>query len=171
MTPEFLLNTAIIPAMDMMLSSELDTRTARAMLIAIALQESGLRARRQMLDAGKPWWESRPGAANGLWMFERDGGVRGVMRHPAASAIVLPVIDALLYPRDPYAVHEALIHNDVLACVLARALLYSVPDALPGPDEHGNGWAQYLSAWRPGKAHKESWARNYEIAWEVVGAA
>lgn len=170
MTPELLLKTAIIPALGM-LDSKLDTPAARAMLIAIALQESGIKARRQILEAGKPWWASRPGAANGFWQFERDGGVRGVLRHPGASAIVLPVLAELLYPPDPYAVHEALIHNDVLACVLARALLYSVPDALPGPDEHGNGWAQYLSAWRPGKAHKESWARNYEIAWEVVGAA
>jgi len=167
MTPELLLKTAIIPALSL-IDPKLDTRPARAMLIAISAQESGLRARRQMLDAGKPWWESRPGAANGLWGFERDGGVRGVMRHPAASAIVLPVIDALLYPRDPYAVHEALIHNDVLACVLARALLYSTPDAMPRPNEVGKGWAIYLKAWRPGKPHPEVWPENYRIAWEAV---
>ena len=167
MTPELLLKTAIIPALGL-LDSKLDTPAARAMLIAISAQESGLRARRQMLEAGKPWWESRPGAANGLFMFERDGGVRGVMRHPAASAIVLPVIDALLYPRDPYAVHEALIHNDVLACVLARALLYSVPDALPGPNDPEKGWVQYVSAWRPGKPHVEPWANNYRTAWATV---
>ena len=167
MTPELLLKTAIIPALSL-LDPKLDAPAARAMLIAIALQESGLRARRQMLDAGKPWWESRPGAANGLWMFERDGGVRGVMRHPAASAIVLPVVDALLYPRDPYAVHEALIHNDVLACVLARALLYSVPDALPGPNDPEKGWVQYVSVWRPGKPHVEPWANNYRTAWATV---
>jgi len=167
MTPEFLLKAAIIPALSL-LNPRLDTPEARAMLICVAAQESGLRARRQMLDAGKPWWESRPGAANGLWMFERDGGVRGVMRHPAASAIVLPVIDALLYPRDPYAVHEALIHNDVLACVLARALLYSTPDAMPRPNEADKGWAIYIKAWRPGKPHPEVWPENYRIAWEAA---
>jgi hypothetical protein len=167
MTPELLLKTAIIPALSL-LDPKLDAPAARAMLIAIALQETGLRARRQMLDAGKPWWESRPGAANGLWMFERDGGGRGVMRHPAASAIVLPVVDALLYPRDPYAVHEALIHNDVLACVLARALLYSTPDAMPRPNEVDKGWEIYLKAWRPGKARPEPWPENYRIAWEAV---
>ena len=167
MTPELLLKTAIIPAMSL-LNPRLDTPEARALLICIALQESGLRARRQMLEAGKPWWESRPGAANGLFMFERDGGVRGVMRHPAASAIVLPVIDALLYPRDPYAVHEALIHNDVLACVLARALLYSTPDAMPRPNEADKGWAIYLKAWRPGKPHSEPWENHYRIAWATV---
>ena len=170
MTPELLLKAAIIPALSL-LNPRLDTPEARAMLICVAAQESGLRARRQMLEARDHWWESKPGPANGLWQFERDGGVRGVMRHAAASAIVLPVIDALLYPRDPYAVHEALIHNDVLACVLARALLYSVPDALPGPDEPGNGWEQYLSAWRPGKPHKEAWAAHYRTAWDIVEAA
>ena len=167
MTPELLLKTAIIPAMSL-LNPRLDTPEARALLICIALQESGLRARRQMLEAGKPWWESRPGAANGLFMFERDGGVRGVMRHPAASAIVLPVIDALLYPRDPYAVHEALIHNDVLACVLARALLYSTPDAMPRPNEPDKGWAIYIKAWRPGKPHPAEWPENYRTAWATV---
>ena len=167
MTPELLLKTAIIPALSL-LNPKLDTPEARAMLICVSLQESGLRARRQMLDARDHWWESRPGAANGLFMFERDGGVRGVMRHAAASAIVLPVIDAMLYPRDPYAVHEALIHNDVLACVLARALLYSVPDALPGLHETAKSWDYYVGAWRPGKPHPESWPENYRIAWEAV---
>lgn len=168
MTPELLLKTAIIPALGM-LDSKLDTPAARAMLIAIALQETGLRARRQMLEARDHWWESKPGKGHGFWQFERDGATRGVMvRHAAASAIVLPVIDALLYPRDPYAVHEALIHNDVLACVLARALLYSVPDALPGPNDPEKGWVQYVSAWRPGKPHVEPWANNYRIAWEAV---
>jgi hypothetical protein len=138
------------------------------MLIAIALQETGLRARRQMLEARDHWWESKPGKGHGFWQFERDGGVRGVLRHAAASAIVLPVIDAMLYPRDPYAVHEALIHNDILACVLARALLYSVPDAMPRPNEADKGWSIYLKAWRPGKAHPEAWPENYRIAWEAV---
>ena len=167
MTPELLLKTAIIPALSL-IDPSLDTPAARAMLICIALQESGLRARRQMLEARDHWWESKPGPANGLWQFERDGGVRGVMRHAAASAIVLPVIDALLYPRDPYAVHEALIHNDVLACVLARALLYSVPESLPGPNDPTKGWSQYVSAWRPGKPHVEPWANHYRTAWAAV---
>ena len=168
MTPELLLKTAIIPALSL-LDPKLDAPAARAVLIAIALQETGLRARRQMLEARDHWWESKPGEGHGFWQFERDGATRGVMvRHAAASAIVLPVIDALLYPRDPYAVHEALIHNDVLACVLARALLYSVPDALPGPNDPKKGWAQYVSAWRPGKAHPEAWPENYRTAWATV---
>ena len=167
MTPELLLKTAIIPALGM-LESKLDTPAARALLIAIALQESGLKSRRQILEAGKPWWESRPGAANSFWQFERDGGVRGVLRHPGAGAIVLPVLADLLYPPDPYAVHEAIIHNDVLACVLARALLYSVPDAMPRPNESEKGWAIYLKAWRPGKPHPEVWPENYRTAWATV---
>ena len=168
MTPELLLKTAIIPALSL-IDPTLDTPEARAMLIAIALQETGLRARRQMLEARDHWWESKPGKGHGFWQFERDGATRGVMvRHAGASAIVLPVIDALLYPRDPYAVHEALIHNDVLACVLARALLYSTPDAMPRPGEADKGWAIYVKAWRPGKPHPEVWPENYRIAWEAV---
>jgi hypothetical protein len=168
MTPELLLKTAIIPALSL-LNPKLDTPAARAMLIAIALQETGLRARRQMLEARDHWWESKPGPANGLWQFERDGGVRGVMvRHAAASAIVLPVIDALLYPRDPYAVHEALIHNDILACLVARALLWSLPAPLPARDNPTEGWRQYISAWRPGKPHEATWSAHYAAAWRAV---
>jgi hypothetical protein len=170
MTPELLLKTAIIPALSL-LDPKLDTPAARALLICIALQETGLRARRQMLEARDHWWESKPGKGHGFWQFERDGATRGVMvRHAAASAIVLPVIDALLYPRDPYAVHEALIHNDVLACVLARALLYSVPEPLPGPNDPAKGWDYYVGAWRPGKAHVEPWENNYRTAWGLVFA-
>ena len=161
----------VLPAAYKLMPSRMNSPEASSLLICIALQETGLRARRQMLEAGKPWWASRPGAANGFWQFERDGGVRGVLRHPGASAIVLPVLAELLYPPDPYAVHEALIHNDVLACVLARALLYSVPAALPGQDEPGNGWEQYLSAWKPGKPHKEAWTAHYRTAWDIVEAA
>ena len=169
MTPELLLKTAIIPSLSL-LDPKLDAPAARAMLIAIALQESGLKARRQMLEARDHWWESKPGKGHGFWQFERDGATRGVMvRHAAASAIVLPVLAELLYPPDPYAVHEAIIHNDVLACVLARALLYSVPASLPGQDEPGNGWEQYLSVWRPGRPKPDTWEAHYRTAWDVVG--
>ena len=68
MTPELLLKTAIIPALSL-LDPKLDAPAARAMLIAIALQETGLRARRQMLEARDHWWESKPGKGHGFWQL------------------------------------------------------------------------------------------------------
>lgn len=169
MTPEILLHAVIDPALGL-LDRRLDTPEADAMLIAIALQESGLAARVQVLDAGKPWWQSRPGPAHGLWQFERGGGVTAVMGNAATKAIVDPVITQLNYPFDRTIIHDAIIHNDLLAAVFARALLYSAPWPLPGPDSPTEGWRQYLWAWRPGKPHESTWARNYRIAWELVNA-
>lgn len=171
MTPETLLKTAIVPALGL-IDRRLDSPAARAMLVCIALQESGLTARRQILDAGREWWESRPGPAHGLWQFERMGGVYGVVtRNASAREIVTPAIRKLLYPHDVDIVYEAITHNDILACVLARALLWTVPHPLPDRMNSDVGWGQYLGAWRPGKPHKATWADNYRRAWEAVDAA
>lgn len=176
MTPETLLKTAIVPALGL-IDRRLDSPAARAMLVCVALQESGLTARRQILDAGRPWWQSRPGPARGLWQFERQGGVYGVIvRNSTAKAITHPALKELLYPYDDYPndvslVFDAIVHNDVLAAVLARALLYTVPHPLPGRMDADVGWGQYLSAWRPGKPHKSTWADNYRRAWAAVDNA
>ena len=169
MTPEILLHSIIEPAMGL-LDRRLETAAASAMMVAIALQESALTARVQVLDAGKPWWQSRPGPAHGLWQFECGGGLTAVMGNAATKAIVDPVITQLNYPFDRTIIHDAIIHNDLLAAVFARALLYSAPWPLPGPDSPTEGWRQYLWAWRPGKPHESTWARNYRIAWELVNA-
>ena len=58
----------LTPALSM-LPATMDTPKARVMLLAIALQESGLAHRVQV-----------GGPAHGLWQFERGGGVKGVLR-------------------------------------------------------------------------------------------
>jgi len=167
MTPRLLLCSVIEPALTL-LDKSLDTIAARAMMLAIAQQESGLTARVQILDAGKPWWQSRPGPAHGWWQFERGGGVTAVMSNVTTKAIVDPVITQFCYPFDTAIIHDAIIHNDLLAAVFARALLYSAPWPLPGEQAPDEGWRQYLWAWRPGKPHESTWARNYRIAWEAA---
>lgn len=167
MTPDTLIDIAIEPAMGL-LPAKMDSPEARAMLIAIALQESGLTARAQILEAGKPWWASRPGAARGLWQFERSGGVAGVLGHPATQPIAYPILDELLYPADAHTIHDALAHNDVLACVFARLLLYTLPRPLPKRGDEAESWRQYMSAWRPGKPHPGTWSANYAMAWQAV---
>lgn len=169
MTPAILLDTIIDPALRLV-ESRYRTDEARAMLIAVALQESKITDRRQVLDAGKRWWESRPGKANGLWMFERGGAVYGVLTHPAAQRFIVPVLLKLEYPADSEIVHDALIHNDVLACLMARALLVTLPAQLPGRDDPAEGWRQYIEAWRPGQPHEKTWSTHYATAWRTVQA-
>lgn len=112
---------------------------AVAMLLAIANVESACRHRRQIR-----------GPARGLWQFERGGGVAGVRK-------VVPDVWAMalawgLPDEDPLA-HEALAYADVPACILARGLLWSLPDPLPVFDagEGEAAYAQYREAWRPGR--------------------
>lgn len=131
---------------------------ARAMLLAIGLQESGFRFRRQMGD----------GPARGYWQFEQSGGVAGVMRHPQTSGYALDVARRLDYPFVANVLWAGLEHNDVLAVVFARLNLFWLPSALPGRDECERAWRQYLSAWRPGQPHAETWASYFSRAWDCV---
>ena len=54
-----------------LLPAKMDSPQARAMLKAIALQESRFEHRKQI-----------GGPARGFWQFEQGGGVRGVLNHP-----------------------------------------------------------------------------------------
>lgn len=167
MTPSILLDTIIDPALRLV-ETKYRTDEARALLIAIALQESKITERRQVLDAGKRWWESRPGKANGWWQFEQGGAVVGVLTHPASQRFIAPVLTKLEYPADSEIVHDGLIHNDVLACLMARALLVTLPAQLPGRDNPAEGWRQYIEAWRPGREKPDTWAAHYATAWRCI---
>lgn len=155
----------IIPAAYSVLPLTMQSREATAMLLAIACQESDqLRHRRQM--AGGP--------ARGFWQFESGvkggGGITGVMKHPSSKLQLRAALDTLVYSRQSTAtqLHAAIEHNDVLAAVLARLLLWTLPDRLPTVDEPLMGWSQYLDAWRPGKPHPATWPENYKRAWDMV---
>ena len=155
MTPGSLQSLAIAPAL-VLLPSRMSSREARVMLTAIALQESGLRHRHQV-----------NGPAHGLWQFEEKGGTACVLSHRAASPYARPICIQLLYdPEDLHGVYLGLEHNDVLACVFARLLLWTVPEPLPQTME--DGWQQYLIAWRPGRPHFKTWPHRWSQAQEVV---
>jgi hypothetical protein len=135
------------------------TRQAERMLIAIALQESGLRHRVQVTNNG-------PGPARGLWQFERGGGVTGVLGHRGSSRAAHALCAELLVTPDPSVVHDALAQNDLLACGFARLLLWT--DHRPLPDSEAAGWDYYLRNWRPGKPHPQTWARHWRTAEETL---
>lgn len=144
-----------IPSALTLLPVHMDTREARAMLIAIGLQESRFKHRVQV-----------GGPARGFWQFENGGGVRGVQTHRSTKVSALVVAHTLGYTQEEC--FAALAHNDVLAAAFARLLLWSSPMALPGAGGALAGWRMYDSTWRPGKPHPETWDEYFSTAWQLV---
>lgn len=160
MTASLFLRIAIRPALEL-LPPKMNTPEAQAMLLAIALQESRCCHRRQI-----------NGPARGMFQFE-IGGVRGVLSHARSKPHLAAALTALSYPvtDDATVPYVAMEHNDVLAAVCARLLLWTLPAALPTKDDPEAGWQQYIAAWRPGKPHRQTWDGYYRQAWELAEPA
>ena len=146
----------VIPAALSLLPAKMDTPEARAMLVAIALQESdNLRYREQIR-----------GPAKGLWQWELPQ-VGLVLKHEVIGPLALKVLADLVYSvgAPPFeSIHAAMQHNDILQCAFSRLLLW--PDAAPLPqrgDVQGS-LATYLRVWRPGKPHPEKWPASWAQA-------
>lgn len=140
------------------LPPNMDTPQARVQLIAIGLQESRLIHRAQIVK-GKP---GAKGPARGLWQFEKGGGVRGVLRHKASAPYLPYVAD------EEEALWLALEADDVLACRLARLLLWTDPRPLPKRGDAAAGWNYYIRNWRPGKPHPGTWGAFWREAEAMV---
>lgn len=150
----------VAPAAYSLLPPHLDSPGATAMVLACGLQESQFLARRQ----------HRGGPARSFWEFEVEG-VAGVLRHHTTQVHVEEVLRALRYPHavgHPSACHAAIEHNDTLAFVFARLLLWTLPSRLPARGDPLNAWQQYLATWRPGVPRPADWAANYLEAWDRV---
>lgn len=156
----------VLPAAFDLLPTAMQSHRAEAMILAIALQESKARHRKQL--PRKPG--GRPGPARGFWQFEAGGGVKGVQTHPQTRRHLEAALVALCYPSTitTAELHAVLEHNDVLACVMARLLLYTEPAPLPGRADVAEGWRQYEANWRPGRPHPDDWPANYARAWGLI---
>lgn len=156
-----ILDKYILPATFSLLPAEMGTPEAHVLLLAIALQESKAQHRKQI-----------GGPARGFLQFEQ-GGVKGVLSHQASSKHATKLWADLGYRPTSISiaeVHLALEHNDILACGLARLLLWTLPTAIPtigSPGAAALAWGQYVEAWRPGKPHPETWPGHYRRAAEV----
>ena len=145
-----------------LLPPRMDSPEAKAMLIAIAMQESRWDERRQI-----------GGPARGFFQFELGtpatrGGVTGVLLHKSAGPLIKHVLDRLDYDHTPNTSFTAIEHNDVLAFAYARCLLWTLPRLLPLRDEADEGWEQYIEAWRPGKPHRATWSKFFNDAWKLI---
>lgn len=165
MTPKLLLDLVIRPTLATLAPQKWGSRTAAVMLGAIAKQESGLRHRDQLSSDGTA---GAVGPATGLWQFELQGGFRCVEQHAATAEVLSKARKLLLLPENEWQRWAALCWSDAYACLCARALLWTLPDRLPDPDQMDLGWGLYLEAWRPGKPHSESWRSAWAGAVEAV---
>lgn len=129
---------------------------ATMLLLAIGYQESRFKHRQQI-----------GGPARSFWQFERDGGVAGVLRHPATARHARAVCEILDVPANKAAVYASMLTNDLLGCAFARLLLYSDPHPLPAPGMVASSWDYYIRNWRPGKPHRLTWDSLYATAMET----
>jgi hypothetical protein len=149
----------VLPAALSLLPKRMDTLPARAMLIAIGLQESRFLHRVQI-----------GGPARGFWQFEKGGGVKGVLTHSMTQPLLLKPLQTLGYSIATTECYDAIADNDTLACIFARLLLWTVPGRLPSRHMPGLAWSQYLDGWRPGKPHPATWDAFFEEGWQRVTA-
>jgi hypothetical protein len=159
MTPATYVREIVIPAAFRLLPEEMGTPEAAAMLMAIGYQESNFAARQQI--GGGP--------ARGFWMFEM-GGVLAVITPRSIRIPLNAALEALRYPSGPQipqTYYDAIRHNDVLAAVFARLLLWLHPDPLPTSTDTAVGWSQYERQWRPGKPRPDDWASSWSRAWQT----
>lgn len=161
---------ALSPALEL-LPPVMDSAAARIILIAIALQESKLIHRWQVVDLKQP---NVKGPARGLLQFERGGGVTGVLLHAASADYAISVCKARGVSPTVSAVYAAIEVDDVLAFALGRLLLWTDPKRLPVVGDVEGAWQLYLRTWRPGAAERDpvglraKWAENYETAMTTV---
>ncbi len=142
------------------LPQHMNSPQARVMLLTIGLQESRFEHRRQMGN----------GPARSFWQFERGtkasrGGVWGIYLHPQSRDLLRDACRSHGVPFDPLSIWQAIEHNDVLACICARLLLWTDALKLPALGDVAGAWELYAErAWRPGKPHPETWPGYYAQA-------
>jgi len=154
-SPAEALTEIIVPALGLC-SRRMDSAEAEVILLAIALQESGL-AHRKLVG----------GPARGLWQFE-IGGMRGVFTHPASAAMAAEIAKSRGIVNTPEAAYQAASEDDILAACMARLLLWTDAKPLPAIGAMNDAWGYYQRNWRPGKPHPERWAQNYRKAMACV---
>jgi hypothetical protein len=157
MTPTDIVIEAINPALEF-LPLKMDTPNARVMLLAIGLQESRFEHRQQI-----------GGPARSFWQFEKGGGVRGVLQHPASGRHAQALCALRGIAPTETAVYQRMLEDDLLGCGFARLLLYTDAAALPALGHADAAWDYYMRNWRPGKPHRGAWSGLYSQALAVLG--
>lgn len=138
MDPLFGLRHVIRPACQLLGGPRLISDRAEVLLLATALQESGLSHRRQLpLSKG-----AEPGPARSYLQFE-EIAIGDVLTRRTSSVAAARLMGALSYPAwVPDAVHRDAEQNDVLAFGLSRLNFWNDPQPLPDLQEADSAWAE-----------------------------
>ncbi len=163
MEPRLLLNAVIRPTLTWLAEEVQIPRSVEAetLLLAIALQESGITDRIQ--------GRGDEGPARGFWQFERIG-VLDVMQRRTRD--MERVCKELVIGCVTDTVWRDLAWNDMLACSVARLTLRLDRQQLPAASlgSEDAAWAYYLRNWRPGKPHRDRWTKNWPLAVSTAAA-
>lgn len=149
----------IMPALAI-LPPGMNSQQAIVMLLAIGLQESRFKHRRQLPN----------GPALNFWQFELGteksrGGVWGVYLHKASREHLRELCRVRNVDFHPTAIHKASEFDDILAAGLARLLLWTDALRLPLLGDVNGAWVLYADrTWRPGKPHRHTWDAFYAQA-------
>lgn len=173
MTPIVLLRDVIVPALRL-LGPPLATREAAVLLLAIALQESGLelKYRRQVLARRDPRTGQTTllpvGRALSWWQIEPPTLVDCISRHARTREALaeLGTLEEIL--ADPNVV---LRWSELSGAVVARGIMRLDPRPLPAVGDRPGGWAFYRGCWRPGKPRPKEWPAAYAAALEAYRQA
>lgn len=163
-SPADALRRVLYPALEL-LPSKMGGERAETLLLGIALQESGLRARVQ--DGG---------TARGLWQMERIA-IRDVLRNPIMQDLARKLCGARGCPNSEYSVYLALASDDILAAGIARLYLWLNPEPLPAAGDVDGSLNYYLQTWRPGAYKRDPegiaarWVTSHRLALEAVTGA
>lgn len=142
------------------LPPRLTSDEARAMLVAIALQESDLVSRQQI---------GGPALSYLMWEPGPKSGLPGVLRHHATGSMAARLVSELDYSAlEPEELRQTCVTDGVLSAGLGRLLLFTLPYPLPPRHDVEAAYRQYIDAWRPGKRTPGRWAERYRRAWDTL---
>lgn len=163
MSPSTFLSRILDPGLDWTAThaSVVQNRSAaRVFLLAVAIQETDLVSRFQVVAGGA-------GPARGWWQFEAP--TLGLMlRHPVSGDRLRSLCAAAWVRPDQGSIWRAIEGHDALAVGVARLLLLTDPH--PVPVTAAEGWECYSARlWRPGKPHPDKWPRCWQAAQAAVG--
>lgn len=152
MTPKLLLDLVVRPTLAALAKRtgvpRWHTPEAECLLLAIAIQESNLAARRQTpRGPARSWWQIEPPTALDVW------------------SRCVPVERFL---HDMLAHHNTMEYCDAAACAVARGILWLDPAELPELGEVLLARDYYLRCWRPGKPRLERWPEGYSAAMDAI---
>lgn len=148
----------VIPGANALLPDRMQSDRADALSFGIGVQESHFLYRRQI-----------GGPARSFWQFE-VGTIKLVLEHGATREPLISVLKQLNYDFSPSTSFDAIVHNDVLAAVYTRLLLWSDVRPLPELNDVEGMWQYYLRTWRPGKPRISAWPVSYMKALEAHNA-